>query len=262
MMAKAHEIHLRRNPTETAVQLIAWWPGISQDVLRYISNCTKCLENKTTLGKTVSTWPVAEVWERLHMDWGYVKGQSNILMRVDEGSGWTGAFPAGNRILQTVNFHMSQFFLRFWIAKTLVSNNDPEFLNGDLKQCSESLGIKKMESPIFHPKTVQIVKSTIQALNSNLKLSFGDFLQRALMTHWSNLKTRYKTTVELLLRRKVRLPAVTDFDLCEPVLFKPTSRSPTVPAIFISENLNETGFVSDNQIAQLEPDDIKIESIY
>ncbi|XP_075258669.1 uncharacterized protein LOC142350643 isoform X3 [Convolutriloba macropyga] len=34
-----------------------------------------------------------------------------------------------------------------------------------------------------------------------------------------------QTPVELDLGRKVRLPAVTDFDLCEPVLFKPTSTS-------------------------------------
>ena len=72
-------------------------------------------------------------------------------------------------------------------------------------------------------------------------------------------------------RRKVRLPAVTDFDLCERVLFKPTNSSPTVPANFIirkgmttsfiqPENSNKTVLVSDNQIARLEFDDIKTES--
>ena len=62
------------------------------------------------MGKTVSTWPEAEVWERLHMDWGYVKDQGNILVIVDAGSGWIEAFPAGNRTSQTVKVYLSQIY--------------------------------------------------------------------------------------------------------------------------------------------------------
>ena len=91
------------------------------------------------------------------------------------------------------------------------------------------------------------------------------------MTHRNNSKTRDKTLVELLLGHKVRLPAVTDFHLCERVLFKPTNSSPTDPATFIFrkgmntsfiqlENSNKTVLVSDNQIAWLEPEEIKTES--
>ena len=40
-----------------------------------------------SLWKTVSTWPEAEVWERLHMEWGYAKDQGNILVIVDAESG-------------------------------------------------------------------------------------------------------------------------------------------------------------------------------
>ena len=91
------------------------------------------------------------------------------------------------------------------------------------------------------------------------------------MTHRNTSKTRGKTPVKLLLGRKVRLPAVTDVDLRERVLFKPTNSSPTVPATFIirkemntsfiqPENSNKAVLVSDNQIARLEPDDIKTES--
>ena len=134
-----------------------------------------------------------------------------------------------------------------------------------------------MESPIYHPRAngiaegaVQTVKRAIQAWSPNQNLSFGAFLQRALMTHRNTSKTR-GTPVELLLAHRVRLTAVTDFDLCERVLFKLTNSTPTVPATFIihkgmntsfiqPEKSNKTVLVSDNQIAQLEPDDIKTES--
>ena len=83
VMAKAHETHPGKNTTETAVRMMAWWPGISQYVLRFVSKCKECQENRPSLGKTLSTWPEAEVWERFHMDWGYVKDQGNILVIVD-----------------------------------------------------------------------------------------------------------------------------------------------------------------------------------
>ena len=134
-----------------------------------------------------------------------------------------------------------------------------------------------MESPIYHPRAngiaeraVQTVKRATQECSSNLNVSFGDFLQRALMTHRNTSETRDKTPVELLLGHKIRLPAVNDFDLFERVLLKPTNSSPTVPSAFIickkmytlfiqPENSNKTVFVSDNQIKCMEPDDIKTE---
>ena len=63
VVAKAHATHPSKNATETAVRMMAWWPSISQDVLRYVSNCMECQENRLSLGKTLSTWPEAEVWE-------------------------------------------------------------------------------------------------------------------------------------------------------------------------------------------------------
>ena len=254
--------------------MMAWWPVISQEALRYVSKCRHCQENRPSLVKTVSTWPEAEFWERLHMDWGYVKDQGNILVIVDAGSGSIEYFPAGNRTSQTVKVSLSQVFASFGIPKILVSDNSPEFVSSDLKQWCESLGIKKMESPIYHARAngiaeraVQTVKRAIRAWSPNLNGSFGAFLQRALMTHRKTSKTWGKTPVELLRGRKVRLPAVTDFGLCEQVLFKPTNSSPKVSSSFIirkgmnnsfiqPENSNKTVLVSDNQIARLEPDDI------
>ena len=67
VLAKAHETHPGKNPTEASVRMIAWWPGITQDVQHFVSKCKNCQMNRPSLGKTVSTWPEA-VWEWLHMD--------------------------------------------------------------------------------------------------------------------------------------------------------------------------------------------------
>ena len=68
------------------------------------------------------------------MNWGYVKDHGNILVIIDAGSGWIEAFPAGNRTSETVKICLSRIFARFGIPKTLVFDNGPEFVSGDLKQ--------------------------------------------------------------------------------------------------------------------------------
>ena len=126
-----------------------------------------------------------------------------------------------------------------------------------------------MESPVYLPRAnglaeraVQTVKRALQEWSPNLNKLFVAFLQRALMTHRNTLKTRGKTAVELLLGRRVRLPAIADFDLCEPI-FK--SNEKTVPATIIRKGLNtsfnsaRTILVSDNQIARLDEDNVKTE---
>ena len=261
VLATEHETHPGKNATEATVRMIAWWLGITPEVQHFVSICKNCQINRPSLGKTVCTWPEADVWERLHMDWGYVKDHGNILVIVDAGSGWIEIFPAGNRTSETVKIYLSQIFARFGIPKTLVSDNGPEFVSGDLKHRCESLGIKKMESPVYHPRAnglavraVQTVKRALQAWSPNLNMSFGAFLQRPLMTHRNTSKTSGKTPVELLLGRRLRLPAIADFGLCEPILFKANEKTKTVPATFIiRKGLNTARKLSTDYSSERQP---------
>ena len=84
--------------------MIAWWSVVTQEIQHFISKGKNCQMNRPSLGKTVSTWPGADVWDRLHMDWGNDKNQGNILVIVQAGSGRIEAFPAGNRTSKTDKF--------------------------------------------------------------------------------------------------------------------------------------------------------------
>ena len=114
------------------------------------------------------------------------------------------------------------------------------------------------------------MKRALQAWSPKPDVSSGAFLQRALMTHRNTSKTRGKAPVELLLGRRIRLPTLADFDMCEPILFKANEKTKTVPATFIirkglstsflqPENSARTILVTDNQIARLDEDKVKTE---
>ena len=49
-------------------------------------------KNRPSRGKTKSTWPEAEVWDKHHMNRGYVRDQSDISVLVDTASGWIEVF--------------------------------------------------------------------------------------------------------------------------------------------------------------------------
>ena len=131
VLAKAHETHPGKNATEASLRLITWSPGITQGVHYFVSNCKNCQMIRPSLGKTISTLPDADVWERLHLDWGYVKDRGTVLVIVDTTSGWLEAFPSG-KISETVNVYLIQVFARLGIPKTLVSHKGPEFESGKL----------------------------------------------------------------------------------------------------------------------------------
>ena len=63
-----------------------------------------------------------------------------------------------------------------------------------------------MKLPVYRPRAnglieraVQTVKRALQAWSPNINVSFGAFLQKALIKHRNTSKTRSKTPVELPL---------------------------------------------------------------
>ena len=145
----------------------------------------------------------------------------------------------------------------------------------DLKQWCKSLGIKKIKSRIYHPRAngqvgraVQTVKWALLTWSPHRNVAYEAFLKKALMTNRNTSKTRRKTTVEPLLRRRVRLQAIADFDLCEPILYKANEKTKTFPDTFIirktlntsliqPKNSTRTILMNDNQFAIIEEDNVK-----
>ena len=71
VLAKAHETHPGKNATEASVRMIAWWPGITQDVQHFVSKCKNCQLNRPGLA-----------WEKQSL-----RGQKPTF---GNGSTWTG----------------------------------------------------------------------------------------------------------------------------------------------------------------------------
>ena len=90
---------------------------------------------------------------------------------------------------------------------------------------------------------------------------FFAFLKRVLLTHRNACKAKVKTPAELVLGRKIRLPTIIDFDVCEKIPQIEQRHIEAQPATFItrrgankpwiqSNQSERSALVSDKQIAR------------
>ena len=136
--------------------------------------------------------------------------------------------------------------------------------------------IRKCNHPSIIQELMDYLKEQFRQWSGHFKRGVPTLkchLEHSSKTQWWHIATLQrrgaKTPAELLLERRVTLPPIADFDLCEPILFKANEKTKTVPVTFIirkgvntsfiqPENSTWTILVSDNRIARLD-DDVKTE---
>ena len=240
---RAQDTHHGVQATKNMVNLTSWWPGVGKDVEKFISACTECAKIRPRTEKSNDTWPDAQTWERLYMDWAYIQEVGNILIIVDADSGWIKAFISGNRPTEKVIHCLSTLFERFGIPHTLVSDNAKKCINEKVVTC--------LQATIYNPRSnglaewaVQTVKRAMRTWKSSLRVSFHAFLQRVLFTHRNNSSVRGKTPSEVLLGRKMRLPAVINYPIGECVVFRAGPHAESFPARYVVRKGNNTAWLT------------------
>jgi hypothetical protein len=223
------------------------------DVQRFIENCVRCMTLRPRVQKQNDTWPEADAWERVHIDWAYIKKQGNVLIVVDAGSGWIEAFPCSDRSSANVIKCLSATFSRFGIPYTLVSDNAKEFICDEVTNWLRHQGCRKIESPLYYPRAnglaeraVQTIKRAMNSWDPIMRVTFHAYLMKVLLAHRNTSNARSKTPSEILNGRKVRVPVIVDFPVGEEVIYKPSEHSAPIPAKYIVRKGNNTAWISRN----------------
>ena len=106
---------------------------------------------------------------------------------------------------------------------------------------------QKLESPVYNPRSnglaeraVQTVKKAMRAWNWSLPVSFHAFL----FTHRNTSSVRGKTPSEVLLGRKMRLPAVINYPIKERVVFRAGPHTDSFPARYVVRKGNNTAWLT------------------
>ncbi len=253
------------------LQLSAWWPGMTRDIERMVANCPECNRLCPKIDHTVDKWPPAKPFERMHMDFGYIKDVGNLLVIVDAASGWIEAFICKDRSSQSVIRCLRTIFCRFGVPEVLVSDNAQEFVSPELNQWVAAQGIRKMESPIYFPRANGLVERAVQTVKkgaaawklNKTHIDFNSFLQKLLLHHRCSTYSRGKSPAEIVFGRTIRLPIISSFEQGQPIGFQVATGRSVEPSTYLMTKGTNTSWilrgedlvmVSNNQISPLAND--------
>ena len=220
--------------TVTRVQLEYWWPGLVQDVRRFVAACVVCRANKTPLPAKAPLNPLpvpTQPNDRVHVDlFGPLRtstaGNKYIVVMTDAFTKYAELASITDKTAQTV----AQVFLERWICRfsaptVVVTDQGKEFCNKLLERVCELWDIEKIRTTAFHPQTNSaaesynrtIIKYMRAVLQENATLDWEELLPMLMLAYNCHVhRSTGETPFFLTFLHDPRLPV---FDVARPRQF-------------------------------------------
>lgn len=209
-----HEGHPGITRMKLRARANVWWPNVTSDIENYVRNCDPCVRNNF---KSVSTekvpWkPTEAPWERIHLDFFFLKSQS-FLICVDSFSKWIEVWYMTNTKAHTVIEKLLSCFAVWGLPIEIVSDNGPPFTSLEFLDFCTNNAIVASKSAPYHPegnglaeRGVQTTKDALykaleSAHNTTMSVTLANFLMAYRNTPCTVTK---QTPAEMLLKRVPR----------------------------------------------------------
>lgn len=153
--------HLGRGKTLTRVLANFYWPGVGQEVARYVRSCDIC--QKTTDKGRLKPAPLQPLplidspFERVAVDIvGPIEprasdGSRYILTLVDFATRWPEAVPLRNIETTTVAEALVSIFCRVGIPKQVLSDRGTQFTSAMMEEVWRLLACRGLQTTPYHP---------------------------------------------------------------------------------------------------------------
>jgi hypothetical protein len=166
--------HLGMNRTYEKIRLFSSWPGMKQEIEKYIRCCKVCQKNKITQNKTkfplqITTTPDV-VWERSSPDivgllTTTLDGNRYLLIFQDELIKFTLAVPIQQQDAETVSrVFVKEAVLKFGIPQALLTDQGTNFLSELFVNVCKLLKIKRIKTTAYHSQSNGALECTHRAV--------------------------------------------------------------------------------------------------
>lgn len=199
-----------------------YWPGMKDDVERWIGQCEWCQRAKTPRPKrkaALQSIPVSAPLDRVQLDivgplGTTANGNNYILVLVDYFTKWAEAWAIQDHTAQTVaEVIVKDFICRFGIMKQLHTDQGREFESNLFKEVCSILGIQKTHTAPYKPNSDGLVermnKTVINMLKTTAKetLEWDEELPFVLAAYRSSVHESTRCTPNrLMLGRENTMP--------------------------------------------------------
>jgi RNase H-like domain found in reverse transcriptase/Integrase core domain/Integrase zinc binding domain/Reverse transcriptase (RNA-dependent DNA polymerase) len=173
------ELH-NGHPGSARMKLLAhckvFWPGISNDIDRYVKTCEQCaIASKTPIKCELKSWPTPTApWSRIHIDFaGPINGFSYLVI-VDAYSNWPEIFKTTSTTTARTTQMLDEAFARHGLPDTLVSDNGPQFISTEFKSFCNKNGIEHIRTAPYHPQSNGRAEKFVDLLKTGLNKATGN----------------------------------------------------------------------------------------
>lgn len=220
LLRKGHEETGHRGQFSLLRRLQAFtvWPGMRNDVQRYIASCPHCAGNRRNPLKTKPciTETPSRPFERIGVDLTgpflpSFKGNKYLMNVVDHLTGWAESYPIRDKKATTVwQTLLQEFFPRHGHPDILITDQGTEFNNHIFDEGLRCLRIDHKRTTPYHPQTNGVVerfnrtlKDTLRKLVNNNTAAWEEQLGHALWAYRiSDSKARGSSPFFLLYGRE------------------------------------------------------------
>jgi transposase InsO family protein len=157
-----------------------YWPGMFNDVEKFVSTCKECQLNKQPTSKPAGVphiLPVPErPWQSIAMDFvgplTESQGFKNILVIMDRFSGFLLCFPLPEKYsaIHAADTFLHTFYGRYGLPETIISDRDSRFTGMFWQTLQKTMGIELLMSTAFHQKTDGQVERTNKTIMQMLRI--------------------------------------------------------------------------------------------
>ena len=177
--------HRGIQPTTDAVAAVFWWPKMNEDVKKFVQDCLHCEVNKGVviprqLGSALHATKRNDIlhYDFLFMDKSKLSGTDGftyVLVIQDDFSMFRELIPAKSADHRAVVTGLLNWFSRYGIAKTTVSDQGSHFKNMVIEDLHRILGIKHHFTTAYVPWA----NGTVERANRDIL-----FVTRALLSEF------------------------------------------------------------------------------
>jgi Integrase zinc binding domain/Integrase core domain len=180
-LAHDHQLagHMGQRNTYFRLQGHTWWPGMQDDIIKYVKECDTCQKrarNKDTPAASsavIKQEPFSHIGIDVMGPLPVTKaGKRYIILAVDFFTKYTEAIATEEADAQAVvKFLYTDIICRHGVPKEITSDRGTEFLNDLVKEFERTYHIKHIKTTAYHPqgngqteRTNQTVKNTISKI--------------------------------------------------------------------------------------------------
>lgn len=216
--------HCGFNRTYSRIRERYHWSSMKSDIRTFIKTCHSCQINKTNFKPTKQPMEITTTaslpFERLAFDVVgplplTASGNRFIITGQDDLTKYSFAFPTANHEAQTIAITLVDFFLKFGIPQSYLTDQGPDFMSKLMKELTTLLKTKHLSTSPYHPQTNGALERSHLTLKDYLKHyirekqdDWDEYISTAMFSYNSLVhKSTNYTPYELLFGRKAYLPS-------------------------------------------------------